>query len=194
MAGRPVWVVGDACVPRLTQVPVLRRDGTYAIAQPAEDALNARGRPWLLPELAMALDHLSEESASALLKNEDAKAQARWLIAAAYRDILRLRPWVEDGGSWEHDPTQDSIASVLGYGSRDTARKAVRRGRDLWPRLAAWPWWPLRAGGYWPGRGPLPDPWWTLPLVAASFDAWRDPAAFVADQAVVRHQMRKEAA
>jgi len=179
--GRPVWQIEDIVIPRLTRVAYgPQQRGDYALVQPAEEASNARGRPFLRPQLAAVLDCQNVDSFQQLLAKPSARTQARHLSAAAFHDVLG---WPLAGKPGR--PFTETIAHHLEFeGGRRSASDAVESGRELWRKLAAWPWWPLGRLGH--IRGPLPDEWWTLPCVAANFDAWRDPKAFVVAQNKVR--------
>jgi hypothetical protein len=187
-AGRAVWLLTDLLVPRLRQVaygPVRR--GGYVLVSPAEEAYNACGRAFLRPELAVALDHPSDESMLLLFEKPSAKAQARHLAAAAIHDVLGWPLAGRQGHS-----CRESVAYHLAYSGRRSASDAVESGRQLWRKLAAWPWWPLGWLGHTTGR--LPDGWWTLPEVVANFEGWREPERFLREQAEVRRQVRKRSA
>ncbi|MEJ7804017.1 MAG: hypothetical protein WKH68_11715 [Candidatus Limnocylindria bacterium] len=179
--GRPVWQLEDVVIPRLKQVAYgPQQRGDYALVTPAEEAWNARGRPFLRPQLAAVLDCQSVDSFQQLLAKPSARIQARHLSAAAFHDVLG---WPLAGKPGV--PFTETIAHHLGLdGGRRSASQAVESGRELWRKLAAWPWWPLGRLGY--IRGPLPEEWWMLPYVSANFDAWRDPQAFVLAQSKVR--------
>lgn len=190
-AGRPTWVLTHlVVVPRLQQVAygAVGQSG-YVLIQPHEEAVNARGRSFLRPELAVALDAPSEESARLLFDKPHALAQARHLAAAAIHDVLG---WPLARRACPGSSAERNVAYHLEYSGRRSARDAVESGRQLWRRLAAWPWWPLGCLGH--NRGTLPDEWWTLPLVAANLAAWFDPEAFLREQSRVRQQVRDQAA
>jgi len=99
-----------------------------------------------------------------------------------------------------YDPSAKSVSGHLSYGMRyldgarprppctededrlsycnddgRSARRAVEKGRALWAKLSAWPWWSLGAlDGY-----RLPDDWRSQTQVVLDFAAWRDPQAFL---------------
>jgi hypothetical protein len=222
--GRTVFYAGDVYVPRLTCVAIRHRRGGYALGQAAEEALNARGRPFLTPEAAVFLDAPSAESAGLVSARPHAVAQLRYLAAAALHDLHgwplsheQVEPSeyeVRGADGVRHDPSRKSIGAHLGYGlqyhdgvswrppqseeedreavSADAraARRAVVRGRSLWAKLAAWPWWPLAAGKHLAGLHSLPNDWWTIPDVVANWWAWRDPDGFLAEQVATRKGVR----
>jgi hypothetical protein len=82
----------------------------------------------------------------------------RCLYAAALWDILGL--------AWE------KIAEHLGFSGKDSersARRVISRGRELWSRIGAWPWW------YFPPVGSIPREWRKhggSPHVKAAFATW----------------------
>lgn len=211
--GRAVFHAADIYVPRLTQVAVSHPRGGYALGQSARDQINAGGRSFLVREVAVYLDAPSAESASLLVAKPRAAGLLRHLAAAALRDIHGWPLTLKVGGVHD-EPGRMSIGDHLGYGLRyhdglrwraprteeedrqaasvdsRAARSAVAKGRSLWMQLAAWPWWPLAAGGHMPSPG-LPKDWWEIPDVVANWWAWRDPDAFHADQVASRNRARE---
>jgi hypothetical protein len=93
----------------------------------------------------------------------------------------------DDGASWRPPRTEEEERLAICKDGR-SARRAVASGRALWAKLAAWPWWPLAAGGHWSlaDGGRLPDSWRAIPDVVANLAAWRDPQAFLTQQAKTR--------
>lgn len=62
---------------------------------------------------------------------------------------------------------------------RATGRQ-IAEGRELWVRLAAWPWWSLADAGE-SVAGGLPGKWWELPRVREVLGAWTaiEPASLL---------------
>jgi hypothetical protein len=146
--GRPSWKVPtlDLRVPMLEGV--------------AESVAPARWLGSFSRETILALETGHPYAVEIALENERVKDQLRRLAAAAIYDVCG-RPY---------DGTDDSVCATLGYGDRRAAVRAVSAGRQLWPKLAAWPWWALNPTG-----GALDDEWWATPRVVETFWAWRDP-------------------
>ncbi|HEX7630210.1 MAG TPA: hypothetical protein VF431_07695 [Candidatus Methylomirabilis sp.] len=157
--GRPVYRALDGIV-----IPGLR--GTAEWHRHSRDPLNYH----LRPEVAGYLDTGHPFAAESAMGKPHAIAQLRQLMVAVWKDL---------GAE-----TADVIYNHLGD-TKDDRRAAqdvyrdARKGRSLWVKLGAWPWWPISAayadgedGPLGLGRG-LPAKWWELPRVIATFEAWR---------------------
>lgn len=168
-ASRPVfWLTEELAVPRLSFVPTRRRSGGYSFTSPREEASNEDGRAQagLRTPCSLALDSISADASRNLREHNGAVRQFAYLYAAALRDIAGI--------------PSDAIATELDYSETATARRAARKGRQLWVRLAAWPWWSIGSEGC---KGGLPEDWWQfedcqLTLAGWVEAGWEDPVRF----------------
>lgn len=161
-AQRPGWLIappadavsgaldydGALFVPR---PPVCFRDGTLldrAAGRDAEALATAVPRSCgITPLLVETLRTGNPRLQRLLGKHEWAAARRLW--AAALRDIAAL----SIGG----------VGEACDYGSGDTAKKAVTRGRQAWRLLRAWPWVEFTS----PGAAP-PHMWRSEPIERGS--------------------------
>jgi hypothetical protein len=161
-AGRPAWpVLRGLKVPRLEQVPIDVPYGDGRAYMPPGEAFLDRARLALHEDALLALETDNGLALSRAYANSTACAQLRALAAAALRDVCGYP--LDD-----RDTGRPSVCGYLGFGEKRAAGRAVTRGRTLWPKLAAWPWWALNPEG-----GPLPRKWWAQPRVVETLDVWR---------------------
>jgi hypothetical protein len=147
-------------VPRLERVPGdAYPSGRRPLINPheagLEDARMALSRDALV---ALRTDH--PEDVAHALGSRHPQDQLRALVVAALLDVA--------GFPLDHE-AYAKIGYESEYNRERTVQKAANRGRQLWAKLAAWPWWALG-----PRSGPL-GIWWTEPRVVEAFTAWRDP-------------------
>lgn len=131
----------------------------------------------LRPRVASWLAQPRAQGSYADQLNGDDLAQLRDLAAAALLDVgglsqAQAREWIEDPITGSRRTTLLSGAEAA-YGDPRSNRRRAARGRRLWVRLAAWPWWSIADAGH-PMSGPLPTGWWTLPRVMETMRSWVD--------------------
>ena len=161
-AGRPTWpVLRGLEVPRLELVPIDVPYGDGRAYMPPGEASLIDARLVLHNDALLALDTNHGIALSRAYANSTAGAQLRALAPAALRDVCGYP--LED-----RSPESPSVCGYLKFSDKRAAARAVTRGRNLWPKLAAWPWWALNPKG-----GRLPDEWWTQPRVSEAFAVWR---------------------
>jgi hypothetical protein len=104
--------------------------GRHKLSPPVESLLA------VLPHRLVLVLESWDPVAFQQLRPQDHSAGRR-LYAAALRDILGL--------------PKEEVAKQCGYGGEDLgmrkAREAISRGRKLWSRVGAWPWWYFEPAG-----------------------------------------------
>lgn len=160
--GRPAWpVLRGLVVPRLTLVPVAVGYGDGWAYVPPGEALSKPASSHLHSDALLLLETAHPTASAHAHANRSARAQLRALVAAALRDVCGYP--IDAPSSDAH-----SVCAYLGTQTPVVASKVVTRGRKLWAKLAAWPWWALNPQG-----GPLPKDWWTQPRVIHTLEVWR---------------------
>ena len=175
-AGRPTWSLGHIEGARMKVDRRWQDWAPFEILVPrlehTHESLNyAAARTELGDEMVDALMFGNARTLGRILNGAPKKTphvQVRWLTAAALYDVY----------DW---PTDSDERSICGYldGSLDDscpttergARKAICKGRGLWGKLAAWPWWGLDPHGQLGGS----LGWKQDPDVQSRFEMWRDP-------------------
>jgi hypothetical protein len=184
--GRPAYRPAPGiAVPRLEQVP--RRDGVLVVPlelhesrQMCDPQLKRRrrfqGEPLPRPRVARWLDR-PESEARKIDFNRDELSELEALAAAALRDVAGLseaevREWLSPEISNQRQcGIMAGVPATCHQGDTRSTRRRIARGRRLWVRLAAWPWWPVvDAGG--DVAGGVPRRWWELPRVAETHRTW----------------------
>lgn len=135
-----------------------------------------RRNPWAFLKSATAeyLDTGHPITGERVLQKPHAFAQMRDLTAAAWLDI---------GGAAIDDLRIHMRPDLASMHDRREGNKVVnsyaRRGRRLWVKLGAWPWWPIASAWADGGKHPplsnwekLPSEWWRLPRVVKCWHAW----------------------
>jgi hypothetical protein len=128
-------------------------------------------RSHLSPLLLAALETGNTHAGDAATERERPRATLRFLAAAAMFDVAAI--------------PESHIAPQLGYVVDETevrgversrpARNAVEKGRQLWRRLGAWPWWCWQPDDGKRKRGRLPDGWQDNLEVREALEAWALP-------------------
>jgi hypothetical protein len=121
-------------------------------------------RPLALPQAAWVAVRTEDPDAFDLaygmaLENERVRAPLRFLAAAALRDICAWGP--------------EEITAELFRDDPKSAKRAAKRGRLLWARLGAWPWW---GAHHWFSQSPgsaLPAAWWENSAATEALHDWR---------------------
>jgi hypothetical protein len=170
--GRPVYrLAAGVAAPRLETVTsslgqVIPQE-LHAFRRAPESVLRLRVASWMENPLA-------QETRSVALDRND-RDQINALASAALTDIadlslLQTREWIED-------PIDSPRRRELMAGAdpdRGDTRSTVRRntrGRQLWARVGAWPWWAIADAGF-KFDGRLPQRWWEIDRIAETFSCW----------------------
>lgn len=164
-AGCPVWLVrrswDDPDQPRAQLLAVPRLWWTSNGYRPEIHSV----LPW---HILQAMETGVEFEPHVAMRKPQQLAKLLHLQAAVLRDVLAV--------------SETEIAKLLRYGvdsserDRDgcdrtrsrSARDAVEKGRQLWAKVGAWPWW-----CYQPPDGKLPDRWWSEPAIIEALAVWR---------------------
>lgn len=121
----------------------------------------------MLPfEVLAALESNNSFSWEIVIAKKGARAKVRFLTAAALRDILNLD---EREIAVQLEYEIDEVEHERDIERSRAARAAVEKGRGLWAKLGAWPWWCSRP------PGTLPSDWWHEAEVAKALHAWHHP-------------------
>jgi hypothetical protein len=172
-------------VPRLEQVP--GPDGILVVPpelheyrQKPDRQLERRrrlgGEPFLRPRVARWLDH-PESGASEIDFNRNELTELKALAAAALIDVAGLsqaaiQEWLRPETSNERRPgIMAGVPAESHQGDTRSTGRRIERGRRLWIRLAAWPWWAVVDAGE-DVAGGMPRRWWGLPRVIETHRTW----------------------
>ena len=140
------------------RVPMLTFTAEWVRYQSTPEAL-------VRPETSLYIDTGHNAAVEDLVRTPSAYKEVRRLTAAAALDLGRTG--------------RDVICEGLGLSDDRAVGRDVARGRRLWVTLGAWPWWAIAAAfadgedGPWDFQQGMPDRWWELPRVVATFEAWR---------------------
>lgn len=166
----PLGYDGALFVPR---PPVCFRDGFLldrAAGRDAEVLAPAIPRSYgITPLLVETLRTGNPRLKRLLGKHEQAAARRLW--AAALRDIAAL--------------SIEGVGEACGYGSEDTAKKAVTRGRQAWRLLRAWPWVEFTSPGAAPPRSWRQEPFERGSAIDQSLRMWAGLPGWGGTDAVV---------
>jgi hypothetical protein len=183
---RPVYRPAPGiAVPRLEQVPA---EGGLQVVPPSlheyrqlsdRELVRRRRRetlPVLHPRVYQWLDHI-RSGERPIDFNRDERSELKALTAAVLRDVAGFSPpsieeWVDTTTLADNSRRIELMAGTSNsrYGDR-VVRDLVRRGRELWVQLAAWPWWPIAQSGK-SVVGGLPESFWELRDVVETHALW----------------------
>jgi hypothetical protein len=184
--GRPAYRPAPGiAVPRLEQVP--GPDGVFVVPLELDEYRRTSDRqlefkrrlgdePLLRPRVARSLDH-PESGAREIDFNRDELSELKALAAAALHDVAgRSQAAVQEWLSPEISNQRQcgimaGVPADSHQGDTRSTRRRIERGRRLWVRLAAWPWWAVVDAGE-DVAGGMPRRWWELPRVVDTHRVW----------------------
>jgi hypothetical protein len=174
--GRPVYRPAPGiAVPCLEQVPGAHR---FVVVPKERHCYRRAPQGVLRLRVAAWLDQPDAQGTRSHFLDTDDLAQLKALAAAALRDVAGLpeaavREWIglPTGSATRRVAIMSGVPSEDHQGDTRSTRRQIARGRRLWVRLAAWPWWAAVDAGEDVAAG-MPRRWWELPRVVETHRTW----------------------